>query len=1203
MWAAKQTGADQLVDWTLNTTLVMGVTQLTKEGYDEGKKLAKDLAPEIRKGAQALVDYVDKNGAEAGQWLYEKMASQITPEMTKSFNEALDELSPEKFKNSFDYSKGRAPRPFAELIQRGAPQGFGESDANAMAALMKQMDQDPAKRSAGREMSAEYRDLRERVKEQMEEARSFKYSVLNKLERTRTQFIQMCNTAFGDRDRTFRAGYFEADAANKVLNTTEGLQVSQRELLKVQNSFFAEVEGGERLIWRRGAEILGCYLRDQKHLLSLDTSDKELTDTKKKSLTVDWREVDEKAFETWQKGYKDAIESYQTIVWRVQVAKTVATTGVMVGTSFIPGVGALGAFAISSALNVGEKGWQYSQGQMDGGEAVRQILIDGAIDLAMAKWLSRGKALARTSPDAQFSAFKKGVNTETYVKYTDWWGRGAKLSKESPKRVNVHISPVAEKPLISQLKGTNIRAESFEELAEQFSKANAKDGTNVYAATIELVDKWRKWGGVSGGVVAATAKIAAKPPGERPEKPQEKKDTSPTPGGRGGSGKGETSNEVPIQLAPSSKVDPSPKSTDESESKSESKSQSSPQEKIRDDDESAIELKTEAKEIGQEKPQEQQGKEAPKTGSENNKDELKKDPIKKEEESKKPEEDKKREEEEKERKKEEEKKKEEERKKEEEKKKEEGELAADPKRYTVFGNYGGMLDNITFGDSLNTGSIFVSARSLNISPVVPPPQPPPVTPTNTSETKSPPPPPKPGGSSGPHIEMAKDIERMNSLVAEELRIAQAQAQEQALELAVARVNSDSVASQLSHAHTQAQSQSAQTQQAEVLAASLSEAQRIETQNSAAVAFVNAEVVRLKEDVATVAAAQEKAIAAAIQSTQISTTDITDSTAYASAIEQAVVTPQSASFARRNSSKSAAGEDEPEGTIQMNLVGRKPQAPPALREEIAEAAAAASSTTQNQAEAAHAQAQETSARTGTHTHAQDAEKLSATQLQAAQQERSEAARQGASAEMQAQVFMKEARNPEQAQHHNMAGSASHGSTSVDALRSEAQMIETLSSQLTTLDKLEAAARAIEALERHDAHEAEQARKERLAKKARAQSRLRAIIMHQLLTMRFERLKKERMLQLLITLRISEKEYRELVMKLGEREVQAQAERQRRAAPVARPTPSAASRAATPGPSPLKPPVALKESVTAATSQPQPQQPKRMSRAELYVRMKG
>jgi len=94
------------------------------------------------------------------------------------------------------------------------------------------------------------------------------------------------------------------------------------------------------------------------------------------------------------------------------------------------------------------------------------------------------------------------------------------------------------------------------------------------------------------------------------------------------------------------------------------------------------------------------------------------------------------------------------------------------------------------------------------------------------------------------------------------------------------------------------------------------------------------------------------------------------------------------------------------------------------------------------------------------------------------------------------------------------------------------------------------------------------------------------MQQLLTLNFNQSRKSDLLKLLITLGISEKEYRELVAKVGEAEARSMAAKAEGREKVARRIEAPLESA--------KEPVRLKGEVKPATA--------KISRAELYVRMK-
>ena len=100
------------------------------------------------------------------------------------------------------------------------------------------------------------------------------------------------------------------------------------------------------------------------------------------------------------------------------------------------------------------------------------------------------------------------------------------------------------------------------------------------------------------------------------------------------------------------------------------------------------------------------------------------------------------------------------------------------------------------------------------------------------------------------------------------------------------------------------------------------------------------------------------------------------------------------------------------------------------------------------------------------------------------------------------------------------------------------------------------------------------------------RLREIVIHQLLTTTMEHTKRARLLRLLISLKISESDYRELVAKLGEAEVEAMAAGMQEKLSVARSVVVEVD----------------KEQPSASSERPATSSYNKVSRAELYVRLK-
>jgi hypothetical protein len=161
----------------------------------------------------------------------------------------------------------------------------------------------------------------------------------------------------------------------------------------------------------------------------------------------------------------------------------------------------------------------------------------------------------------------------------------------------------------------------------------------------------------------------------------------------------------------------------------------------------------------------------------------------------------------------------------------------------------------------------------------------------------------------------------------------------------------------------------------------------------------------------------------------------------------------------------------------------------------------------------------------------------------------------------------------------------------------------------LEKLEAALQAIEADEQGDDSLDDEHRRARKAKALKAKARLREILIHQLQSILFDQGRKERMLRLLIALGISESEYRALVAQIGEMEAQAEAQREEgrkeaRAATMRQEEPKPTKEALPISSSTIagKTPLRMKEPESLPAPAKAPAVANRVSRAELYARMK-
>ena len=521
----------------------------------------------------------------------------------------------------------------------------------------------------------------------------------------------------------------------------------------------------------------------------------------------------------------------------------------------------------------------------------------------------------------------------------------------------------------------------------------------------------------------------------------------------------------------------------------------------------------------------------------------------------------------------------------------------------LFGTFGGIFDKFNLGDSLNTGSIW-AARTEGERGNNTPPQPPPITPTNVTSTKPsstpPPPPPRNDGTSGPRIVVDDGTERINSLVAEERRLKQ----EQAEALRQGNALAQGLAQQTASANTQSESLSQSfgitnavwnaTLQGYTVTHAQGEPLAVSTtvalQDRAATPLQAAGHSGQSLEAYRSATTEAFGVASTVSSNSLgnsqsvsATTSSLTSTAHEGFMQASRPAPQLRD-------RSSAATAERESLMQVSLVdAAKPQA------EQLRVAAQGQPITGETVATENRELQGASA-VSTRAQVARAERLEAVETRVSFTEQSSDAQPTAQQQAlrRAQVGLKSTSDAEVA------------FTAPSTVRSEAQAsagdrsreVSSIAAR-TTLEQLEAAAQALEATDRVAAHEADEKRRERQERKRKSQARLRAIILHQLMNMRFERLKKQRMLQLLINLGISEKEYRELVLKIGDMEAQAMAQRRQRAESTARPMAKAQPQAATSSSSPLKPPVRLKDAPPAQ----RPPGAKQISRAELYARMKS
>ena len=503
---------------------------------------------------------------------------------------------------------------------------------------------------------------------------------------------------------------------------------------------------------------------------------------------------------------------------------------------------------------------------------------------------------------------------------------------------------------------------------------------------------------------------------------------------------------------------------------------------------------------------------------------------------------------------------------------------------------------------LNTGGLFdFSSPPIFVSPNIPPPQPP-MPPSAPTVAKAPPPPPPPKPGLG--VELSPKIEEsLNTYVIQlmqEQKLAEAKALAEPQRLAEAEKIQQAAAQQQAAAvaATQELAQVERERQQQATA-------QHQQQQQAAVAQVKQQEQQASaEQVKQQAQQQQEAqavmqAAAAAQSAQLSAAiRLSEESAATLTISQAIEQPLGTGAAQRAAQRRAAEEVE-----HLALAAR-------VDDTVSKTAAQKSPV--RLAETVEQAAQRQAAEAEQLTEAQERSKTKQAVEGIAQREAERALEQEAErllaarstqAPVQPQLQEAVAHIIEPQPALSQPSALAHVEQATKPLGLEISPIE-----LTTIEKLEAAAQAIEQDEREEGQRSDERTKARKAKALRAKARLREILMHQLQSILFEQNKKQRMLQLLISLGISEKEYRELVAKIGEMEAKAQAqtqEQRKQAVAVERqpqrqsPEPLRAAKPLAGGKSPLrmKEPTAQQEASKAAAPQPS-----RVSRAELYVRMK-
>ena len=519
---------------------------------------------------------------------------------------------------------------------------------------------------------------------------------------------------------------------------------------------------------------------------------------------------------------------------------------------------------------------------------------------------------------------------------------------------------------------------------------------------------------------------------------------------------------------------------------------------------------------------------------------------------------------------------------------------------TIYGNYGGLFDNITFGDSLNTGSIWTKNTTQNVLPTLPPSPPKPPTPPVFTIL----PPKKPdsgGGTTGPIA--VSDGEGRNSYVLKAEREEKIEAEKIVAEERLREVSAQ--ARNISQQNTQAiATPNATAQQLAVAARDSQAAQQFGLQ----VALVDGTIIAQSMANTTILASpiQQSQSQSQEQSQEplrllegeaaTYTYALTAATSVLSAETVATTTtlstidtvPQQIIGTRLQPTVTLKelAQDE-EILVRTNLVAKKDaQIKDAQLDNISkEETSTAASAEQDKLASVSKQASALNIRV------EQAAEVETVQVLSLKEQQTVIAEQLLTEQIISESIHR-------AQEQQLLSQIEKVQAAAALVTAQSLVTASLKGSLATPLMAEAtpflevtpfleATPDYEPLFPSNESDPAPVRKvQRKVKSLKEQDRLRNIVMQQLLTLNFNQSRKSDLLKLLITLGISEKEYRELVAKVGEAEARSMAAKAEGREKVARRIEAPLESA--------KEPVRLKGEVKPATA--------KISRAELYVRMK-
>jgi len=329
------------------------------------------VAHKVGQGAQAVADLKLVNQA---------LSLVGTPEERAQMMRSLDEWV-HGLPQSARYTDGEKS-PFVQYFKSQLGE-FADADAALLEAMFRSPDVGPGVPAIPAQQLARYLSERDTLIYQMREVDAFRAYRAHVHEQAVNFHTVMCNS-HSRADREYRESVLTAELARTVAISHNYMRQNQASLIGTQLGGLRDIDRMRETMRLRGVALLEDIAGSIDRGLSTEHNTGTFSDLKKRDAKIEWVIARGDAVKLWHRESTSAQEELERWNTRIEVAHTVAKVVVVVGVSFIPGVGPAGAFALATAWNVADKGFKVMYNGLSEGEALRQFAIELAFDAAFA---------------------------------------------------------------------------------------------------------------------------------------------------------------------------------------------------------------------------------------------------------------------------------------------------------------------------------------------------------------------------------------------------------------------------------------------------------------------------------------------------------------------------------------------------------------------------------------------------------------------------------------------------------------------------------------------------------------------------------------------------------------------------------------------------------------------------------------------------